>query len=38
LSIGLLLNIYEKRREDTDMHISLETSVLDESVLGQRRQ
>jgi len=38
LSIGLLLNIYEKRREDTDMHISLETSVLDESVLGQGRQ
>jgi len=38
LSIGLLLNIYEKRREDTDMHISRETSVLDESVLGQGRQ
>ncbi|MDD2766140.1 MAG: rod shape-determining protein RodA [Candidatus Moranbacteria bacterium] len=36
LALGLLLNIYQKRRENTDLHISLEKSVLDEHMIVER--
>jgi len=35
-SLGLVLNISQKRRIHEDLHISLETSVLDESMVVER--
>lgn len=35
-ALGLILNISQKRKENQDLHISLETSVLDESMIVEK--